>query len=77
MSGNVVGVIVAGLGKKFFESDGTLPQNVNFAIKSSVAMAFMQASDVEYKSLNSAKEMRPADVARKGRPATVPIRCWG
>ncbi|MEN8196488.1 MAG: serine protease [Pseudomonadota bacterium] len=77
MSGNVVGVIVAGLGKKFFESDGTLAQNVNFAIKSAVATAFMQASGVEYKTRNSAEELRPADVARKGRPATVPVQCWG
>lgn len=77
MSGHVVGVIVSGLGKKFFEADGTLPQNVNFAIKSTVATAFMQASGVEYKIRNSAKELRPADVARKGRPATVPIHCWG
>lgn len=77
MSGNVVGVIVAGLGKKFFETDGTLPQNVNFAIKSTVATAFMQASGVEYKTRNSAKELRPADVAREGRPATVPLQCWG
>jgi S1-C subfamily serine protease len=76
MSGNVVGVIVAGLGKKFFESDGTLAQNVNFAIKSTVATAFMQASGVNYRTRKSTKELRPADVARNGRPATVPIQCW-
>ena len=76
MSGNVVGVIVAQLGRKFFEADGTLPQNVNFAIKSAVATAFIQASGAEYKTRNSAEELRPADVARKGRPATVYIKCW-
>lgn len=75
-SGNVVGVIVSQLGKNFFESDGTLPQNVNFAIKSIVATAFMQASGVEYRTRKSTRELRPADVARKGRPATVPIQCW-
>lgn len=77
MSGNVVGVIVAGLGKKFLESEGTLAQNVNFAIKSAVATAFMQAGGVEYKTRTSTKEMRPADVVRKGRPATIPVQCWG
>lgn len=76
MSGHVVGVIVAGLGKKFFESDGTLAQNVNFAIKSSLAMSFLEASGVKYQTQDSASELRPADVARKGRPATVPIMCW-
>lgn len=76
-SGHVVGVIVSRLDFAFtLEAYGTLPQNVNFAVKSTVAMLFMQASGVEYKARNSAKELRPADVARKGRPATVPIQCW-
>lgn len=72
-SGNVVGVIVSGL---VMGSDEAPAQNVNFAIKSSVAMSFMRASRVDYQTLNSAKELRPADVARKGRPATVFITCW-
>lgn len=77
MSAHVVGVIVAGLGKKFFEFDGTLPQNVNFAIKASVAMAFLEASGVRYQAGNSAGDLRPTDVARKGKPVTVLIQCWG
>jgi S1-C subfamily serine protease len=76
MSGNVVGVIVAGLGVKFLLNEGTLAQNVNFAIKSTVAIAFLQASGVEYRSENSSTELRAADVARKGRPAPVPVSCW-
>ncbi|MDH5557147.1 MAG: serine protease [Alphaproteobacteria bacterium] len=76
-SGNVVGVIVAGLGKTFFETNGTLAQNVNFAIKSAIPQSFMQASGVKYQTRKSENEMRPADIARKGRPATVYIKCWG
>jgi hypothetical protein len=77
MSGNVVGVIVAKLDFAFaLETYGTLPQNVNFAIKSSVATAFLQASGVKYQAENSTQELRPSDVARKGRPATVPVWCW-
>lgn len=76
-TGQVVGIIVSRLSFAFaLEAYGTLPQNVNFAIKSAVAMAFMHASDVEYETGKSTKELRPADVARKGRPATVPIQCW-
>lgn len=73
-SGNVVGVIVSVLGN--LESDKFVMQNVNFAIKSTVAMLFMQASGVDYKTLKSTKELRTSDVARKGRPATVFIKCW-
>lgn len=77
MSGHVVGVIVSKLDFAFaLETYGTLPQNVNFAIKSTVAMAFLQASEVKYRTQKSAKELRPSDVARKGRPATVPVWCW-
>ncbi|MDH5557146.1 MAG: serine protease [Alphaproteobacteria bacterium] len=72
-SGNVVGVIVSGL---VMGSDDAPAQNVNFAIKSSVAISFMQANGVDFMTLNSAKEQRPADVARKGRPATVFVKCW-
>lgn len=77
MSGHVVGVIVSRLDFAFaLKAYGTLPENVNFAIKSSVAMAFLQASGIEYQTGNSGSELRAADVARKGRPATVPVWCW-
>lgn len=77
ISGHVVGIVVSGLSESFaLEAFGSLPQNVNFAIKSSVAEAFMQASSVEYMVRESARELRPADVARKGRPATVQVHCW-
>jgi len=77
MSGHVVGVIVSRLSIGFaLKTYGTLPENVNFAIKSSVATAFLQASGVEYRSGNSRKEMKAADVARKGKPATVSVWCW-
>lgn len=77
MSGHVVGVIVSRLDFGYaLENYGTLPENVNFAIKSSVATSFLQASGVEFQTRNSAEELRPSDVARKGRPATVPVWCW-
>lgn len=77
MTGHVVGVIVSKLDSLHtLKAYGTLPQNVNFATKSTVAVAFMQASGVDFKTRKSTKELRPADVARKGRPATVPIQCW-
>lgn len=72
-SGNVVGVIVSVL---VMGSDEAPAQNVNFAIKSTIAILFMKANGVDYTTLKSTKELRPADVARKGRPATVYIKCW-
>lgn len=76
-SGLVVGVIVSRLNDKAaFESLGIIPQNVNFAIKSGVAMALMQASDISFSQTKSTKSLTPADVARNARKYTVLIECW-
>lgn len=43
-SGNAVGVVVSGLSDTFFlRRDGTVPQNVNYAIKSSFLNAFLDS----------------------------------
>ena len=45
--GNIVGVVVATVDAlKFAGSTNTLPQNVNFAIKSSVAIDFLETHRV-------------------------------
>ncbi len=42
MNGNVIGIIVAMLdAKTVFEISGSLPQNVNFAVKSTYAQALL------------------------------------
>ena len=63
-AGNVVGIVQSMLG----ESGGEFPQNVNFAIKSSVVASFFQAHDIAFKdALKGEKQELPevADIARR------------
>jgi serine protease Do len=48
-NGQIVGVIVSGLSTKYFlENDGEPPQVVNYAIKSSFLLGFLEGTDVRY-----------------------------
>ena len=64
-NGNVVGVVSAKLNalKVMVATNGDIAQNVNFAIKSSVAVSFLDANGVELHD----REREPADPA--GRPS--------
>lgn len=75
-SGNVVGVIVSKLNAlKLAAATGDVAQNVNFAIKASVARDFLDANDVAYRTARSAREMKPSDLADAVKRYTVAITC--
>jgi S1-C subfamily serine protease len=76
-SGNVVGVIVSKLNVlSVLKAKGDLPQNVNFAIKASVARSFLEANGVkEATARPSATELPPADLADAVKQFTVLIAC--
>jgi hypothetical protein len=77
LSGNVVGVIVSTLKTAQFASVGRpLPQNVNFALNSSVVRAFLEANGVEHKSAPSSTTMSAADVGEQAKKYTVVVECW-
>jgi S1-C subfamily serine protease len=77
MSGNVVGVVVAKLDAVMVaEAIGDIPQNVNFAIKDSVARSFLAAKGIEYKTASSDRELSAAEVAERAAAFTVLIECW-
>jgi Trypsin-like peptidase domain len=66
--GNVVGVIVARIEKL---------QNVNFAIKSSIALNFLSSNGVGAKeSETTASELPPEEIADLAKPFTVRILCY-
>lgn len=75
-SGEVVGVAVAKLDvQKIYENFGSIPENTNFGIKSSVVRNLLQAYNIplEKQSL----EGRPAEeLAKLASNATVHISCW-
>jgi TPR repeat protein/S1-C subfamily serine protease len=77
LSGNVVGVVVAKLDAlKVAEATGDIPQNVNFAIKDSVARSFLDAKGVEYDAAPSDQALTAAEVGERAAAFTVLVECW-
>ena len=76
-SGNVVGVVVTKLNAKLVADEtGDIPQNVNFAVKASVARDFLRAQGVKFHSTGSTARRSNADVGEIGREVTVLVECW-
>lgn len=77
VSGNVVGIVVTKLNAKVVaEAMGDIPQNVNFAIKGSVARGFLEARGIPFGEARSTAVMSHADVGDIGRKVTVLVECW-
>jgi S1-C subfamily serine protease len=74
--GNVVGVIVSKL-SAFFVAEVTkdIPQNVNFAIKASIATNFLDSNDVTPNVSAKARELAPEAIAELARLFTVRVTC--
>jgi S1-C subfamily serine protease len=76
-SGNVIGIVVTKLNAKVVaEAMGDIPQNVNFALKGSVARAFLDANRIAYTESPSLTPRSHADVGDIGRKVTVLVECW-
>ena len=52
-----------------------IPQNVNFAIKASVAGGFLDANNVAYESGQAGAKLPLADIAERAKTFTVGIVC--
>ncbi len=75
-SGNVVGVVVGRLDAlKLAQRTGRLPQNVNFAISSTTARAFLFAHKVPFETSRSTAILSPVDIAAWARGFTVAVEC--
>jgi S1-C subfamily serine protease len=76
-SGHIIGVVVSKLDAlKLAELTGDIPQNVNFAIKASVAQTFLDTHSVEYLTSISTTKLDAADIGEQAREFTVLIECW-
>ena len=76
LSGNVVGVVVSKLDAiRVASATGDIPQNVNFAIKGTLATSFLEANSVKPETATLGKSQSPADVAEKARDFTVLVNC--
>ena len=77
LSGNVVGIVSARINDvAIVEATGSLPQNVNFAIKSTTICEFLDAHRIEYLVAPSDTKLDPADVGEKAMKSTVMVQCY-
>lgn len=75
-AGNVIGVTSMKLNEiATAKQIGTIPQNVNFAIKASVVTSFLEAHSIAYAGEASKNELSLADVVDKARKYTVQVTC--
>jgi S1-C subfamily serine protease len=76
-SGNVVGVVSAKLNamKVMVATNGDIPENVNFAIKASVAANFLQTNSVKFEVGEASQQLQPADVADQAKAMSVYVQC--
>jgi len=71
-SGNVVGIVSSGFMKPV---DGSMPQNVNFAIKTAVVRTFLDSNGVTYKVVSSEKQLPTPEIGERARKFTSYVTC--
>jgi S1-C subfamily serine protease/uncharacterized protein len=77
LSGNVVGIVSARINDLAVAAvTGSLPQNINFAIKSNTVREFLDAHRVDYSVGPSEAKLDPADVGEKAMKSTVMVECY-
>ncbi|MDT7952475.1 MAG: serine protease [Acetobacteraceae bacterium] len=77
--GHVVGVVVSQLNAARVAemTGGDLPQNVNFAVKGSEALAFLAAHDVRpLMAPSTGPDKRPDEIDAVANPSTVYLQCF-
>ena len=76
-SGHVVGVVVGKLNAlKVAALTGDVPQNINFAISSSVVRAFLDANGFPIITEASVKKIGGAEIAEGAKGYIVLLECW-
>lgn len=75
-AGNVVGVVVGKLDAlEIAAATKDVPQNVNFALKTSMLMNFLDANGINYATASAGQSMSYADIADRARGISVLIEC--
>jgi len=79
-SGNIVGVVVARLNDAYVaENTGSLPQNINYAVKKSYTLAFVDNNQDASKQIQTATEQKKVpfeEAVEKVRKATVLVMVY-
>lgn len=75
-AGLVTGVVVSTLNPlKIVIEQGTLPQNVNFAIRGSLAQIFLEANGVAFQVRQPAVALSASEVAEATSSMVIPVEC--
>jgi len=75
-AGNVVGVVVGKLDAlEIAAATKDVPQNVNFALKTSMLMNFLDANGINYATASAGQSISYADIADRARGISVLIEC--
>jgi serine protease Do len=75
-NGAVVGIVVAKINAlEIASATGDIPQNVNFAIKASVATAFLDAQRVAHGESAGVGALSTPDIAERAKSFTVQVTC--
>ena len=74
--GNVVGVAVAKLDLELMlEEFGSIPEDTNFGIKSSILKTFLKANRIKTKN-KSDKDISRSELAQRITDGTLFLSCW-
>ncbi|GAB55024.1 serine/threonine-protein phosphatase 6 regulatory ankyrin repeat subunit B [Glaciecola punicea ACAM 611] len=74
--GFLAGIAVATLSLPIDVRSGSLPQNVNYAIKSTAVIEFLDANNVKFSSGNGLKQMTPKEIVETNEQAVLMVQCF-
>ncbi len=75
--GNVVGIINSKLNALSVAlKQGDIPQNINFAIKASVALNFLETNGITLQAPAASKKLEPTELAEHLRSFSVKVDCY-
>jgi S1-C subfamily serine protease len=76
ISGHVVGVVAEKLNAlKIAKATGSIPENVNFAIKIGALRDFLDNNVVSYQTAESTSELKTSEIASAARAYTILVSC--
>ena len=77
-NGLIVGIVTAKLDAiSMARATGTIPENINFAIKTGAIRDFLDNSVVPYETASPSTELKTSDIANNARAFTLLITCTG
>ncbi len=75
-AGNVIGIVSSGLeARSTGDNKIEVPQNVNFAIKASIARSFMDINSVHYVRASTSKPIETPEIGERAHKFIVQIAC--